>query len=115
MDDEDAGGHAACVSRVVITGVRPQHLSRAEARVWMHSELAKFAALPGVESVFLSCAQASDRHPRQWAWLCELQLAEGVDGHACADHPLCTEWLMDLRLLGMRPALAVLDDGEQVH
>ena len=102
------------MSRVVITGVQPQHLSRAEAHAWMRTELARLRAVPGVESVVLSCAQASDRYPRPWAWLCELHLADGADGHACAEHPVCTEWLMDLRLLGMRPALAVLDDGERV-
>jgi hypothetical protein len=99
---------------VVITGNRPYHLSRTEAHAWLRGELAGLRTLPGVESVVLTHVAGSTRHPRPWAWLCELHLADGVDAHACVEHPVCTEWIMDLRLLGMHPALAVLDGGERV-
>jgi hypothetical protein len=105
---------AGRVSRVVITGSQPRHLSAAEAHAWLRSELVSLRALPGVESVVLTRAQNSHRHPVPWAWLCELHLADGADGRACAEHPVCTEWLLDLRLLGMRPALAILEAGERV-
>jgi hypothetical protein len=97
------------VSRVVITGNQPQHLSVAEAYAWLRSELAALRTLPGVESVVLTRASAGP-----WAWICELHLGEGAQARACADHPTCTEWLLDLRLLGMRPALAILESGERV-
>jgi hypothetical protein len=99
---------------VVVTGSQPNHLSCAEARAWMRSQLASLRALPGVESVELTAAESSSRYPRPWAWLCELHLVDGADAQACAEHPACTEWLMDLRLLGMRPELAILDGGERV-
>jgi hypothetical protein len=99
---------------VVITGSQPRHLSAAEAHVWLRSELAGLRSLPGVESIVLTRARNSNRHPLPWAWLCELHLADGADGHACAEHPVCADWLLDLRLLGMRPAIAVLEAGEQV-
>ncbi len=81
---------------------------------WLRSELGGLRALPGVESIVLSRVQDAPRHARPWAWLCELQLADGADAQACVEHPVCRDWLLDLRLLGMRPALAVLDSGERV-
>jgi hypothetical protein len=97
------------MSRVVITGNRPQHLSAVEAHAWLRSQLAGLRKLPGVESVVLTRVTAGP-----WAWICELHLGDGADGRACANHPTCTEWVLDLRLVGMRPAVAILERGEQV-
>ena len=94
---------------MVITGDQPQHLSAAEAHAWLRSELAGLRSLPGVESVVLTRVA---RGP--WAWICELHLSDGAQARATAEHPVCVEWLLDLRLLGMRPALALLDTGERV-
>jgi hypothetical protein len=80
----------------------------------MRGELEGLRALPGVESIVLTRVRASSRYPRPWAWLCELHLTDDADAHACTEHPVCTEWLMDLRLLGIRPTLAVLEAGERV-
>jgi hypothetical protein len=104
-----APGTLPVVSRVVITGNQPQHLSAAEAHAWLRSELMSLRALPGVESVVLTRVALGP-----WAWICELHLSDGAQARACAEHPTCTEWLLDLRLLGMRPALAVLETGERV-
>ena len=43
-----------------------------------------------------------------WDWVCELHLLDGADAGDCLKHPACAEWLGDLRLLGMRPMVAVL-------
>lgn len=94
--------------RVVISGAQRSHLSTAEAQTWLRAESARLTSVPGIEAIVLTRAQGA------CAWLCELHLADGADGHSCAEHPVCTEWLMDLRLLGMRPALAVLGNSEQV-
>jgi hypothetical protein len=102
------------VPRVLITGSEPRHLSPAQAQAWLRAELASLRALPGVESVVLTRVEPSIRHPLAWTWLCELHLADRADTRACAEHPACIEGLMDLRLLGMRPALAILGGGEQV-
>src|SRR6187402_2315495 len=90
----------AFVSRVLITGNQPQHLSAAQAHAWLRSEIGGLRALPGVESIVLSRVQNAPRHARPWAWLCELQLADGADAQACVEHPVCRDWLLDLRLLG---------------
>jgi hypothetical protein len=102
------------VPRVLITGAQPQHLSPSEAQSWLRAEIAALHALPGVQLVVLTPVTGSPRHPRPWAWVCELHLAADADGSACVEHPVCSEWLMDLRLLGMRPAVAVLGQGERV-
>ena len=114
MEDPRPAEQAGLVSRVVITGSQPQHLSAAEAHTWLRSELANLRALPGVESVVLTRSQRSARHPMPWAWLCELHLSDGADPHACAEHRVCADWIMDLRLLGMRPEIAILAAGERV-
>src|SRR3954447_7587890 len=114
MEATGRSGHAGTVTRVLITGSQPQHLSAGPAHAWLRSQLAGLRLLPGVESVVLSRVESSPRHSRPWSWLCELHVADGADAAVCAEHPVCTEWLMDLRLLGMRPALAVLDAGERV-
>ena len=31
------------------------------------------------------------------------------------EHPVCAEWLLDLRALGMHPAIAILERTETVH
>jgi hypothetical protein len=114
MDGAEPSSQADRVPRVVIFGSQPQHLSAAESNAWLCSELGTLRGLPGVESVVLTRVQDSPRYSRPWAWLCELHLADGADPQACAEHPLCRDWLMDLRLLGMRPALAILGAGERV-
>lgn len=68
--------------------------------------------LPGVDGVVLT--RVSAPRTRACDWVCELHLGEEADAAACVEHPLCAEWLLDLRLLGMRPALAVLDGGREV-
>ena len=100
--------------RVLITGLQPQHLTADEAHAWLVSELRVLRSLPDVESVVLTQVTALGRHPRPWDWVCELHIAEQADGRACAEHPVCSDWVLDLRLLGMRPRLAVLDAGEEV-
>jgi hypothetical protein len=99
---------------VLITGGHPHHLSPSEAQSWLRTEIEALHALPGVQHVVLTPVAGSPRCPRPWAWVCELHLAAGADGATCVEHPVCAEWLMDLRLLGMRPAVAVLGPGERV-
>jgi hypothetical protein len=107
-------GEADPVPRIVITGNQPQHLSAADACAWLRSESQALRALPGVDRVVLTQVSGSSWHPRPWAWVCEVHFAQDADALAGVEHPVCIEWLMDLRLLGMRPTAAVLDNGERV-
>ena len=114
MEAAHGFAHAGRVPRVVITGSQPHHLSQAEAHAWLRTEVGSLRALPGVESVVLTRARSSVGGANPWAWLCELHLADGADADAVAEHSLCRNWMGDLRLLGMHPALVVLDSGERV-
>jgi hypothetical protein len=114
MEPRASPGQATGVPRLLIACSRPQHLSASEADAWFRTELTPLRRLPGVESVVVTRVMAAARHPRPCDWLCEVHLEARADWRACAEHPWCTEWLMDLRLLGMRPTLAVLDGGEEV-
>jgi hypothetical protein len=114
MAHRRARGQADRVPRVLIAGWRPQHLSASEADAWFAAQLRPLRTLPGVERVTMTRVSGTDRHPRPFDWVCELQLADGADAAACAEHPVCEDWVRDLRLLGMRPALAVLDGGREV-
>jgi hypothetical protein len=101
------------MARVLMTWNRPYHLSVAEGEAWARTEVERLSALPGVEAVTLTRAGAAGFHARPGDWICELHLRPDADGAACVGHPACAEWLLDLRLLGMRPAVAILD-GTQV-
>ena len=69
--------------------------------------------LPGVKSVVLTRVERS-RRPQPWDWVCELHLVAGADAEGCVENGAWTEWMMDLRLLGMRPVFAVLGSGQEV-
>jgi hypothetical protein len=89
---------------------RPSRLSEDEAELWLHRELRRLAELPDVESVVLTRVERS----HQWDWVCELHLLAEADAERCVENGAWTEWMLDLRLLGMRPVFAVLGAGQEV-
>ena len=98
------GTVSAPVPRVVITGEQPQHLSYAEAHAWIREELAGLRSLPGVTSVVLAGSSRSRVTPVRGPGCASCTSPTARTG-TCAAHPVCAERIMDLRLLGMRPAL----------
>jgi hypothetical protein len=58
-------------------------------------------------------ANASRRWPLEWGWLIELEFEdEQAAREAVADAP-CAMLLGDLRLLGMRPTVALVDRAQE--
>src|SRR5690242_16682369 len=92
---------------------RPSRLSEEEAEAWLHRELRRLRELPDVESIVLTRVERS-RRPQAWDWVCELHLVAGADAGGCVEDGAWTEWMLDLRLLGMRPVFAVLGSGQEV-
>ncbi len=92
---------------------RPLRLSEADAEAWLRTELRRLRELPDVESVVLTRVEPSHRS-QSWDWVCELHLAPGADAHGCVEAGALTEWMLDLRLLGMRPVCALLGAGHEV-
>jgi hypothetical protein len=100
------------MARLVVLWTRPYHLSAEEVGAWTRREATQLLALPGVTRAELTRLEGPPPgHDSDWDWMLELHLREGVDRHACAEDPVFEEWLLDLRLLGMRPTVVVVDNS----
>jgi hypothetical protein len=103
------------VTRLIVLIGTPQHLRAEEADGWLRKEAAALRTAEGVRRAAISpLASASVRWPNQWGWLIELE-CEGPEGAAratCDD--AWTVLLGDLRLLGMRPTVAVVGDPSEL-
>ena len=94
------------VTRLLVLWSSPHHLSAAEADRWVRAEVRALRAADAVRSARLTRVEsASPRQPCDWRWLLELELTGPV--RDCVERGPCAEWLGDLRLLGMRPAVVV--------
>jgi hypothetical protein len=98
------------VPRLLVLWNRPHHVTAEEAERWARTEVRALRASEAFRSVHLTRLEsASPRHGCEWRWLLEIE----VDGRVreCVEHGRCAEWLSDLRLLGVRPAVIVADDA----
>ena len=94
------------VPSLLILWTRPAHLSAREAEAWIRDELGALIAGGTIAGAGLTRLESpSEQHPRQWDWMLELRLHADTDPAACAVEGPCGEWLADMRLLGMRPAV----------
>jgi hypothetical protein len=102
------------VARLLIFWTQPHHLSAAEAEAWVRGELRNVTDAAGVERAELTRLRSgSDRFGAPHDWMLELYLAPGAVPSDYVEARPCAEWLGDLRLLGMRPAVVVADrEGE---
>ena len=100
--------------RLVVLCERPMHLARDEAATWLQREAAEISAEDGIDSVEFTVLE---RAPLRWGqvrdWLIEIELAGDPDRFALARGSRCATLLVDLRLLGMRPAVAVVDPAKK--
>ncbi len=102
---------AVRVQRLLIMCLRPSQLSAGDAEAWLRRELDKLisvgdfgrAALSELQSVSLAWG-------REWDWLVELELTREDPEAAVARGSALNELLLDLRLLGMRPTVAMTGD-----
>ena len=102
------------MTRALMTWDRPHHLSDAEAQDWVRTAVRRLATIPNVRSVTLSRSAVSRRYRPSHDWICELHLSDDASADALLADPVCAEWLRDLRALGMRPGVAVLEATETV-
>jgi hypothetical protein len=102
------------VPRLIVMCERPMHLGEDEAAAWLQREAAAIVAQDGIDSVELTELESAPlRWGRVWDWLIEIELAEASDTDALAKGSRCAALLADLRLLGMRPAVAVIDPAKK--
>ena len=98
------------VTRLIVACERPDHLAEDEARAWLLREAGSLARSSGVERVELSALEsARGEWDVGWDWLIEVQLADQTDGRTFVRQAAWVDLLGDLRLLGMRPTVAVVD------
>ena len=91
------------VDRLIVMWLDPMHLTRGEGEAWVREETGRLLAFAGIERLELArLDRASGSHSRAWDWLLEVRLSSDA---GWVEEPLFTEWLADLRLLGMRPVV----------
>jgi hypothetical protein len=108
-----AAATAACEVRpesrlVILWSVRGSR-SPAELADWAREQLPVLRAAPGVHEVWLRrVAPASRRWPVDWNGAFELRVGGEYVDELC-DRGACGDLLADMRLLGMRPVVMLLD------
>jgi hypothetical protein len=98
------------VARLIVLVQRPYHLSEEEAERWLRSQAEELARSAEVRRVDVTrLASVSLRFGREWDWLLELYLERGEDAQRAVREPACAGLLADLRVLGMKPSVAVVE------
>jgi hypothetical protein len=89
----------------------PRHLAPGELADSLERSVAALAGHADVTRVRMTeLASASLRWARMFDWMIEAELAGTADPRDVVASPEWREALADLRLLGMRPSLAVADN-----
>jgi hypothetical protein len=101
---------AGDMSRLIVLCQRPLRVSHPEATEWIEHEVQPLARLDYVARVDLTELR---RTQLRWSgahdWLIEVQLHDETHAEQLLDESFFTGLLADLRLLGMRPTVAVGD------
>ena len=88
----------------------PRHVSTEEAESWLAKELEALVG-NGVERVDLRRLRNASLHSGEtWAWMFELECRDVDAACEAFRHGAGLTLLGDLRLLGMRPSVALVDD-----
>ena len=107
--------HRAIV-RLMLFVRRPYHLSQEEADHWMRAEVAPLARAVAVTSVEISQLRSpSAPGSSEWDWLIEMSFEAADDASRAAREAVCRDLVADLRLLGMRPSLTLVDSTRAVE
>jgi hypothetical protein len=99
--------------RVIVLWVACSVISAEEDARWVGAETAKLHECDGVLDLAVHRVEsAAVRYACQWDWCLELRVTDGAS-NAVVRHPVCAEFLADLRLLGTRPSVLVLPEGTE--
>ena len=104
------------MTRLIVLVGTPHHLRAAEAEEWLRSEASGLATVEGVRRAVLSpLASPSLRWNNQWGWLIEIDCENRDDTDRVVQDGAWTALLGDLRLLGMRPTVALVGDASELR
>jgi DNA-binding transcriptional LysR family regulator len=90
----------------------PRHVSTEEAESWLERELNGLCG-NGVDRIRLRrLRSASLRFSETWAWMVELECRDAEAACEAVRGRAGLAFLADLRMLGMRPSVALVEDAE---
>jgi hypothetical protein len=90
---------------------RPRHVTSEEAEAWLERELAALDS-SGVDSIQLKrVLGASPRLCDTWSWMVQIDCRDLDAAREAVGNGPGMALLADLRLLGMRPSVALVEDG----
>jgi hypothetical protein len=90
----------------------PRHVSTEEAEAWLERELEPLRG-DGIDRVRLRrLRNASLRFAQSWAFMVELDCRDAEAARAIMQEGAGLTFLADLRLLGMRPSMALVEDSD---
>ena len=99
------------VARLMIFVERPRHLTSEEAETWLERELAALDG-NGVHSIRLKrVVGASPRLCDTWSWMVQIDCRDLNAAREAIRTGPAMALLADLRLLGLRPSVALVEDG----
>ncbi len=103
------------MARLMVLVSPPYHLDIEEAEDWLRQELVPVAGGARVRSAALSrLASASRRWSQEWGWLIEFEFEDAQAAREAVAEDACAMLLGDLRLLGMRPTVALIDGAQKL-
>ena len=89
---------------------RPRHVTFEEGEAWLEGEVAALDA-NGVDRIQLKrVVGASLRFSDSWSWMVQIDCRDLDAARNAVRHGPGLSLLADLRLLGMRPAVALIED-----
>ena len=102
------------MTRLLVLVNSPYHVRAEEAEAWLRGAAAALATAEGVRRVVLSpLGSPLVRGDDRWGWLLELD-CDGSEGASSVVRAAAwTSHLGDLRVLGIRPLVAVVGDGSE--
>jgi hypothetical protein len=103
------------MARLLVLVSPPRHLKLDEAEDWLRQEIAPVTSGLELRSAALSrLASASRRWTQEWGWLIELEFEDAHAAREAVAGDACAMLLGDLRLLGMRPTVALIDGSQEL-
>ena len=104
------------MTRLIVLVGTPHHLRAAEAEEWLRSEASGLATVDGVRRAVLSPLASPSLHSgNEWGWLIEIDCENRDDTDRVVRDGAWTALIADLRLLGMRPTVAVVGDASELR
>jgi len=99
------------MARLMIFVERPRHVTSAEAEAWLEGELAALDS-NDVDSIRLKrVVGASPGLCDTWSWMVQIDCRDLDAAREAVGNGPGMALLADLRLLGMRPSVALIEDG----